>query len=483
MKANIKITACVGIAFISSFAILAIFLDMYSEGLLTTERKILDVENIFEQNPKHATIDVIRNFSSDSETDAININSLGFRGDEFSKIKPDKTYRIFVVGSSPVFGYGATSDETTISGFMQEFLNGKYFGFDIEVINSGIQAADSSKELKLLKQKLVTFSPDLVIMYDGWNDLRSNISPNELKENWKSMCEIGNENNFDTIISLQPIAGFGNKKLTQQESEYAKMGESYSEKLLIESLSVYQEYAKNLSEIMTCTKTIDLREVFDDETETIYLDQGHVYDQGNIIVAKSLYNEILPLILKNKEFNIFENQIDIKDASSLNYNGREITVSIELLSTIESNNKKIQIITQDITNNEIIQNVTYFLSISKDSKNMFNDYFFTENGILAIDFQPNNEDKINVIGEKQYDNNAYVTLGSKYTTDKLGESLTSVTPLQIVGPVFINNEIYTFEIELRTIDNRDNWVYDLAGFHYQIIIQDDIILIESTIKE
>ena len=108
---------------------------------------------------------------------------------------------------------------------------------------------------------------------------------------------------------------------------------------------------------------------------------------------------------------------------------------------------------------------------------------FTENGILAIDFQPNNEDKINVIGEKQYDNNAYVTLGSKYTTDKLGESLTSVTPLQIVGPVFINNEIYTFEIELRTIDNRDNWVYDLAGFHYQIIIQDDIILIESTIKE
>ena len=114
---------------------------------------------------------------------------------------------------------------------------------------------------------------------------------------------------------------------------------------------------------------------------------------------------------------------------------------------------------------------------------MFNNYFFTENGILAIDFQPNNEDKINVIGEKQYDNNAYVTLGSKYTTDKLGESLTSVTPLQIVGPVFINNEIYTFEIELRTIDNRDNWVYDLAGFHYQIIMQDDIILIESTIKE
>ena len=180
MKANIKITACVGIAFISSFAILAIFLDMYSEGLLTTEKKILEVENIFDQNPKQATIDVLRNFSGDSKVDTININSLGFRGDEFSKIKPDRTYRIFVVGSSPVFGYGATSDETTISGFIQEFLNGKDFGFDIEVINSGIQAVSSDTELELVKRKLITFSPDLIIIYDGWNDLRSNISPNEL---------------------------------------------------------------------------------------------------------------------------------------------------------------------------------------------------------------------------------------------------------------------------------------------------------------
>ena len=210
MKANIKITAFVGIAFLLSFAMLAVFLEIYSVGLFTTERKILDVENIFEQNPKHATIDVLRNFFGGSDTDMININSFGFRGDEFAKIKPDKTYRIFVVGASPVFGYGATSDETTISGYMGKFLDGKDFGFDIEVINSGLQAADSNKELKLVERKLITFSPDLIIIYDGWDDLRSDTSPNELKENWRSICEIGNEKNLDTVISLQPIAGFGN---------------------------------------------------------------------------------------------------------------------------------------------------------------------------------------------------------------------------------------------------------------------------------
>ena len=470
MKGNIKITACVGIAFISSFAILTVFLDMYSAGLLTTEKTILDVEDIFDQNPKHATLDVLRNFSGVSKADTININSLGFRGDEFSKTKPDKTYRIFMLGGSPMFGYGATSDEATIPGFTQKKIDEKDFGFDIEVINSGIQAADSNKELKLVEKRLVTFSPDLIIIYDGWNDLRSNVSPTELKENWKAICEIGKKNNFDVIISLQPIAGFGDKTLTKQELEYVKAGKSYSKKPLIESLSVYQHYAKNLSEIKTCAKTIDLSNVFDNETGTIYSDQGHVYDQGNAIVAKALYDAILPIILKNKEFNIFENEKGFENIPSLSYEGREIIVNLEILPSTDRDKEKIKISTYDNTNNEYVQNVTYFLSISDTNENLLNEYFFADDGILIMNFQPNDDPRINVIGEIQYDNNAYVMPGSKYTVEMFGENLTSVTPLQIVGSIFNTDGIYTFDIELRTIDSRDNWVFSLSGFHYEITI-------------
>ena len=471
MKANIKILALVGIAFLSSFAILVVFLDMYSEGLLTTEEKILDVENIFDQNPKQATIDVLRNFFGNSETDTISINSLGFRGDEFSKIKPDRTYRIFMVGSSPMFGYGATSDETTIPGFMQKFLNRTDFGFDVEVINSGVQAIRSDTELELVKRNLITFSPDLIIIYDGWNDLRSNISPNELKENWKDACEIGNENNFNTVISLQPIAGFGNKKLTEQELEYVKFGKNYSKKLLIESLSVYQHYAKNLSEIKICAKTIDLRNVFDNETETIYSDQGHVFDQGNAIVAKSLYDAILPIILKNKEFNIFENEKDFDNLTTSMYDSREIVVNLELLPSTDLDNKKIKISTYDNTSEKNIQNVTYFLSISKNNENLLNKYFFVQDGVLILDIQPNNDPLIKVIGEKQYNNNAYVMQGSKYSSEMFGENLTtSVTPLQITGSTFNTDGIYTFDIKLITIDSNDNRVYGLSGFHYEVTI-------------
>jgi hypothetical protein len=199
-------------------------------------------------------------------TDSITINGLGFRGAEFSEIKPSDTYRIFMVGGSTMFGAGATSDETTIPGYLQQLLNEKDLGFDIEVINSGIQGADSNTELKFIEQKLVTFSPDLVIVYDGWNDLRANNAPMEVKENWETICKFGKESDFDAIITLQPIAGFGNKVLTKQELKYAHAGEDYTNNPLIESSSIYQDYAKNLSEIKTCTKTFDMRDVFDTKT-------------------------------------------------------------------------------------------------------------------------------------------------------------------------------------------------------------------------
>ena len=56
-------------------------------------------------------------------TDSITINGLGFRGAEFFTIKPPDTYRIFMVGGSTMFGAGATSDETTIPGYLQQLLN------------------------------------------------------------------------------------------------------------------------------------------------------------------------------------------------------------------------------------------------------------------------------------------------------------------------------------------------------------------------
>jgi len=396
---------------------------------------------------------------SNQSTDSITINTLGFRGDEFSEIKPPNTYRIFMVGGSTMFGAGATSDETTIPGYLQQLLNENDFEFDIEVINSGIQGADSNTELNLIKHKLITFSPDLIVIYDGWNDLRANHTPNVVKENWEKICEFGKENDFAVIVTLQPIAGFGNKSLTNQELEYAQNGEDYTNNLLIESSPIYQNYAKNLSEITTCTKTLDIRNVFDAEAGPIYWDQGHVSDRGNSIVAKSLSSTVFSVISKNHGFSIFETENSIKKISSSLYGDREIIVTVDMLPSIESNNKKIKISTYDNTNKEDIQNVTYFLAVSKNNENLLREYFFAKDGILIFDVFPEDSNKVQVFGEQQYDHNAYV--------------MSDVTPLQVKGPIFSMDGTYAFEIELRTIDAPENWVFSLSGFHSEITIEKD----------
>ncbi len=412
------------------------------------------------------------------QSETISINSLGFRGDEFTVEKPDTTYRVFMLGGSTMFGHGATSDDTTIPGYLQQFLNEKNQS-DFQIINSGIQGADSNTELKLLENKIIQFSPDLVIVYDGWNDLRAQNSPETVYENWRSMCKVGEENNFDVIIALQPIAGFGDKSLTKQEKRYSENGTNYNDELLINYLERYDEYASSLRMLENCKKVIDLRSVFDEVASTIYWDQGHVGDKGNSVVATSLNNNIFSIISKNNQ-SYTTNEDIILNKSSLNFNDREITVSVELFLD-DADERRIKVVTKDNSINEIIENVTYFLSISHNNESLLREYFFAENGILVLDVLSDDAPEVRVIGEKQYDHNAYVTLGSSYSPDVSGESFTSEIPLQISGPIFEMNGIYVFDIELRTIDSRDNWIFNLTDFKAEINIENE--LLENKIME
>ena len=432
-------------------------------------------QSISEEKKRHLCLDFYEIKTSNDEiipnqsTDSITINALGFRGSDFSEIKPPNTYRIFMLGGSTMFGAGATSDETTIPAYLQQLLNEKNFGFNIEVINSGIQGADSNTESNLIERKLVRFSPDLIIIYDGWNDLRANNASTVVKENWETVCKFGQENNFDVIIALQPIAGFGNKVLTKQELKYAQTGKDYTNTPLIKSSSIYQNYAKNLSEIKTCTKTLDIRDTFDTETGPIYWDQGHVSDKGNYIVANSLFSTVYSIVSENDMFSIFETEKSTQKTSSLLYDDREIVVTAELLPSSKSENKKIKISTYDNSNKEDVLNVTYFLAISKNNENLLREYFFAKDGILIFDVFPEDSNQVQVFGEQQYDHNAYV--------------MSDITPLQIKGPIFSADGIYTFDTELRTIDNVDNWVFNLSGYHSEINIGNDITFEETFVED
>ena len=230
----------------------------------------------------------------------INFNSHGFRGPEFSAIKPSDTYRIFMVGGSTMVGSGGSSDETSIPGILQKMFDSDSSVQKIEVINAGIAGENSDSELLLIQEKLRMLSPDLVIVYDGWNDLRADYPVAFTKENWEWMCKIGKQNNFEIIITHQPIAGFGDKKLTHQEIVNSFTGEDHNGFQLIAAKSTYDYMSRELLSLQSNCNVVDLRGTFDDISGPIYWDQGHVSDTGNLILAEKFYDITNEIIFKKK---------------------------------------------------------------------------------------------------------------------------------------------------------------------------------------
>ena len=273
--------------------------------------------------------------------DTIHINKDGFRGDE---INNSKTYRIFLVGGSTMFGAGSSSDQTTIPGYLKKMIAEKYN--EVEIINAGIPKAYSVSETEYIKNNLVHFKPNMIVVYDGWNDLSRNFDDFEITEendsdrfirlinrgeymtpkiilqhyfnwkhqtndfkfdsrhideksslwikNWKNTCEDLNKLEINVIIILQPILNSGNKVLSAEEEKYSI---HYDSKIRNESYEVYAKKTHLLKN--SCYEVFDYRNAFDNYTSTIYYDSGHVGDFGNNIIANKIYSDILPIVVQD----------------------------------------------------------------------------------------------------------------------------------------------------------------------------------------
>ena len=439
------------------------------------------------------------------ESSSVTINSLGFRGEDFSPEKPDNVYRIFMIGGSTMFGHGATSDQTTIPGYIQEFFQNHDVEFKIEIINGGIQGADSFNELDLIKTRLLELDPNMILIYDGWNDLRTEYSPTVIQNNWNSMCELGIENNIDVVIALQPIAGFGNKKLTDQELIHAETGTNYNNFQLINFQNDYESYAKNLDTLSSCTFHLDLRNVFDEEISPVYWDQGHVSDLGNRIVADKIYKNILPLLPAqksssfsnntpideksiiesgfkyifstyktpmmlgsfvsyetNSSLTLVEPTLDITsktlifETQSKEYNSESISITIELVKNGDDNKQKIlKLKTMNNSNNTKISHVTYFIKIYENNELLISDFFYTDDETLYINVLQNDSDSIKIIGDRKYDHNALIA--------------NSKSSVEIIGPILKDGITYNFNIELRTLYDESNWLFSLDNFTVDVL--------------
>jgi len=97
-------------------------------------------------------------------------NSVGLRSPEITEIKPGSMIRIVVLGASTVMGAYAVKNDLTIPALLQQELEAKLGRSRVEVINAGIVGLGISQQQRLFERLLVRFSPDLTIVYSGFND-------------------------------------------------------------------------------------------------------------------------------------------------------------------------------------------------------------------------------------------------------------------------------------------------------------------------
>jgi lysophospholipase L1-like esterase len=99
------------------------------------------------------------------------INQKGYRGREFEAEKPEGTVRIMFYGGSSVFDSHATDDQDWPHR-IEKLLHDRGLK-QVEVINAGIPGHASIDAVGRLLTEGQRFHPDYLVLYTGWNDIKT----------------------------------------------------------------------------------------------------------------------------------------------------------------------------------------------------------------------------------------------------------------------------------------------------------------------
>ena len=105
------------------------------------------------------------------EDGRVTINSIGFRGRELIEPKPANTFRVVVLGDSLTLGWGVQDDETYCARLEQKIQREIPAGKVCEIVNCGVGAYDTRREVALFKRFAPLLEPDLILLGFYINDV------------------------------------------------------------------------------------------------------------------------------------------------------------------------------------------------------------------------------------------------------------------------------------------------------------------------
>lgn len=206
---------------------------------------------------------------------------------------------------------------------------------NVTIYNGGVCSYTSGQELIKLLRDALQLEPDMVIVYDGYNDLAFNVSVeypfatiyledvfeyarmngendeistmrNDLTvcrgiasrrsyfENWKSnirtMYAVASERNIRFFSFCQPVLSSKKGHTVREKNILLSMLNSKIELFHKESFRNYMARMSDRPKYM-----YDLSHIFDG-SDSVYMDVCHVWENGNQIIAKEIKKIIMPEI-------------------------------------------------------------------------------------------------------------------------------------------------------------------------------------------
>jgi lysophospholipase L1-like esterase len=200
---------------------------------------------------------LVHTFKPSQETPQVTINAQGFRGRDWT-MERSRAKRIIVLGGSAAFGVDAAGDDKVFISVLERLLN-KEDPDRVEVFNAGVIGYGSKQELILLATDLLDYQPDLVLIFDGWNDFYfAGVRPTGVAEAFSPVFDDFDEllsqhtQRLTNVLRVSALFRYAERKLGKRSdaSGLPRRFNHYSD-----NLAVYlPDYRKNLMRMVRLAK-------------------------------------------------------------------------------------------------------------------------------------------------------------------------------------------------------------------------------------